>query len=155
MMFALAVVIIFTVLAPAVADEQARVALTGHVERVVDIPEVPKVQRPLWLPAEAYTNDDLIGPLIRKHRQGIYPLGEVERNWNKNSKAETYWTGKKYPRARLWAEDAGWPPYYDWFRFYTIGHDDGPRGWYEDIHQRDAKGYKLYRVWLDLRETTP
>lgn len=97
--------------------------------------------RPAWLPASAYTSDDMIGPLLKSDRTCMVsgePMRFVRsRNWPGKQ-----WRGKKVDVRRV----AGQP---GWFTFETIGHPDGPRGWYECLYTRDKKGYLLYRIWLD------
>ena len=106
------------------------------------------IERPNWIPAHAYTNQNMVAPY---HNKDI-------AWWDKSKMPDRpQWVILSTSVTRFWK---GYAPNPCWilvapnnlapgnFTFRSkIPH--GPRGWLQDINRTTKFGFPLYRYWLD------
>jgi hypothetical protein len=105
--------------------------------------------RPRWIPAHAFTNDDMIA---------YYGLTVFGRNitWRlpnepttaKLSKSVSMWWNGYCPDKCKISVEPDWSVPAGNFKFHTIGAPDGPHGWLEATGIKDKIGWQ-YRYWFD------
>lgn len=107
-----------------------------------------EINRPAWIPANAYTNDQMImeyfklAPWLR-FGQPIPAYGEDVRLFKSIT---CYWQRGHYGDTMVHF----YPTYGHSgnFTFYTTGDASGPHGWVEDTGQVRYRRH-LYRIWFD------
>lgn len=112
------------------------------------------VERPAWIPAYAFTNDNMIcyygvKMLGLKHTWRLPNHGSMARM---HKDISVYWKGPCPKLCVLRVEPDSEAPSGN-FKFHTIGHPEGPRGWLQATGIKDETGWQ-YRYWFDQPNTS-
>lgn len=108
---------------------------------------VEVVDRPMWIPLYAYSNECMYGELWHgNHRAERLPTGGVVVKML--PEISKFWRGGKYKRVSVVCTPLIDRP--GQFQFTTKGDPSGPRGWLQDMGYGNANGW-VYRYWFDQR----
>jgi hypothetical protein len=126
-----------------------RSAAIGETQLQTQSGAADKETRPNWIPAGAFTNDDMIA------YYGVKMFG-LKYSWRLPTQRITakldkdismYWLGYRPDKCKIRIEPDDSAPGGN-FKFHTLGDPAGPRGWLQSTGIKDETGWQ-YRYWFD------
>lgn len=107
------------------------------------------IQRPSFIPAYAFSNQDMVAPYHDSDINAWHKRTNSELpHWMKLSPSVAqYWTGTKMEPFWVMTEpDKEHPGNFTFVSLYP----GGPKGWLQNTGERSAWGHPEYRYWFDL-----
>jgi|688.fasta_scaffold158196_3 hypothetical protein len=114
----------------------------------IDMTVKQKVVRPDYIPAAAFTNDEMVAPYheIECGKPTIPSSQELPKRIKLEPKVAKHWTGAKVePYWVTTTPDATHPGTYS----FASEAENGPKGWLQHTGERSAWGHPEYRYWFD------
>lgn len=104
----------------------------------------PKVQRPEFIPACAFTNDDMVAPY--HDSESSIATQKLPKRLKLDPCVARHWTGAKAePCWVITTPDKDRPGTYS----FSSEAENGPKGWLHHTGERSAWGHPEYRYWFD------